>query len=138
MSWRSHCCGYCSGKKQGSDPGQRRVVLILLLVLDTFSWLAVQVSKQVCISFHLNQFGVSETPNQHCGAVLCLCLLKFRNVSIKRVVHFQNENFLIKYSPHVIQDAYDFLSSVEKKLRFLRKTFQDFPPHSGLQWWPVG
>ncbi len=27
-----------------------------------------------------------------------------------------------------------FLSSVEKKLSFLRKTFQDFSPYNGLQW----
>uniref|UniRef100_A0A8C2GB13 Phosphoinositide phospholipase C n=1 Tax=Cyprinus carpio TaxID=7962 RepID=A0A8C2GB13_CYPCA len=31
-------------------------------------------------------------------------------------VHFQNENFLIIYSPHVIQDVHVFLSSVANKL----------------------
>ncbi len=65
-------------------------------------------------------------------------------VHSKGEVHFQNENFLIICSPHVIQDAYvvvhDFLSSVAKKLksrRFFRKTFQDFSPYSGLQWGPI-
>ncbi len=35
------------------------------------------------------------------------------------------DNFetIIIYSPHVIQDAYVFLSSVEKKWRFLMETF---------------
>ncbi len=31
-----------------------------------------------------------------------------------------------------------FLSSVEKKLRFLMKTFQEFSPYSELQWTPNG
>ncbi len=31
-----------------------------------------------------------------------------------------------------------FLSSFEKNLRFLMKTFQDFYPYSGLQWTPNG
>ncbi len=35
---------------------------------------------------------------------------------------------------HVIQDVHVCLSSVAKKLSFLRKTFQDFSPYSGLQW----
>ncbi len=52
---------------------------------------------------------------------------------ITGLVHFQNKNFPIIY-PHVIQDVLVFLSSVENKLRFLRKTFQDFSPYSGLQW----
>ncbi len=52
--------------------------------------------------------------------------------------HFQNNNFLIIYSPHVIQDVRVFLSSVAKKLMFLRKTFQDCSLCSGLQWWPTG
>jgi len=30
------------------------------------------------------------------------------------------------------------LSSVEKKLRFLMNTFQDFSPYNGLQWEPNG
>jgi len=33
---------------------------------------------------------------------------------------------MIIYSPHVIQDVHVFLSSIERKLRFLMKTFQDF------------
>ncbi len=28
--------------------------------------------------------------------------------------------------PHVIQDVHFFISSVENKIRFLKKTFQDF------------
>ncbi len=39
--------------------------------------------------------------------------------------------------PHVIQD-YVFLSSVEKKLRFLMKTIQELYPYSELQWTPNG
>ncbi len=39
--------------------------------------------------------------------------------------------------PLVIQDVHVFISSVEKKLRFLRKTFQDFSPYSGLQRWQM-
>ncbi len=35
--------------------------------------------------------------------------------------------------PYVIQYDHVFLFSVEKKLRFLRKTFQDISPYSGLQ-----
>jgi len=31
------------------------------------------------------------------------------------------------------QDVHVFLSSVEKKLRFLMKTFQDLSPYNGLQ-----
>jgi len=34
--------------------------------------------------------------------------------------------------PHVIQDIHVFLSSAEKKLRFLMKTFQDFSPYNAL------
>jgi len=37
---------------------------------------------------------------------------------------------------HVIQDVHVFLSSVEKKLRFLMKTFQDVSPYNGLHWKP--
>uniref|UniRef100_A0A8C2GCD8 Phosphoinositide phospholipase C n=1 Tax=Cyprinus carpio TaxID=7962 RepID=A0A8C2GCD8_CYPCA len=41
-------------------------------------------------------------------------------------VHFQNENFLIIYSPHVIQDVHVFLSSVANKLRRAHKVcFQE-------------
>ncbi len=40
--------------------------------------------------------------------------------------------------PHVIQDVNVFLSSVEMKLRFLRKTFQDFSPFSRFQWGSMG
>ncbi len=57
---------------------------------------------------------------------------------LKGLVHFQNKNFLIIYLPHVIQDVHVFLSSVTKKLSFLRKAFQDFSPYSGLQWRPMG
>ncbi len=42
---------------------------------------------------------------------------------IKRLVHFQIKIDLFTH-PHVIQDVYVFLSSVENKLRFLIKTFQ--------------
>jgi len=53
-----------------------------------------------------------------------------------RISSLQNENLL---TPNVIQDVHVFLSSVKKKftflkLGFLRKTFQDFSPYSGLQW----
>jgi len=44
----------------------------------------------------------------------------------------------MNYSPHVIQDVHVFLSSVEKKLRFLIKTFQDLSPYNGFQWEPNG
>jgi len=40
--------------------------------------------------------------------------------------------------PHIIQDVPVCLSLVRKKCRSLRKTFQDFSPYSGLQWWPTG
>jgi len=43
---------------------------------------------------------------------------------------------LISYN--VIQDVHVFLSLVEKKLRFLMKTFQDFSPYNTLQWSPNG
>ncbi len=39
-------------------------------------------------------------------------------ISVKGLVHFQIKMSLFTY-PHVIQDVYVFLSSVEKKLRFL-------------------
>ncbi len=39
------------------------------------------------------------------------------------------------YSPHVIQDVYVFLSSVENKLRFLMKTFQDLYSYSAAIYW---
>ncbi len=55
---------------------------------------------------------------------------------IKGEVHFQNEHFLIIYSPP--RKMFVFISSVEKKWRYLRKTFQDFSPYNGLQWWPTG
>ncbi len=45
----------------------------------------------------------------------------------------RKKNVLIIYSLHVIQDVYVFLSSVEKKLRFLMKTFQDLCSFKGLQ-----
>ncbi len=45
---------------------------------------------------------------------------------LKGSVHFQ-----IQISqPHVIQEVYVFLSSAEKKLRFLMKTIQDLYPCS--------
>ncbi len=47
-------------------------------------------------------------------------------------VHFQNLNFLIIYSPPC-HPRCSCVSSVTKKFRFLRKTFQDFSPYSGLQ-----
>ncbi len=43
---------------------------------------------------------------------------------LKGLVHFQIKMYLITH-PHVIQDVYVFVSSVEKKWRFLMKTFQD-------------
>jgi len=46
--------------------------------------------------------------------------------TVKGVVHFQIEISWSFTHPHVIQDVHVFLSSVEKKLRFLRKMFQDF------------
>jgi len=49
---------------------------------------------------------------------------------IKGVVHFKKktfvDNLLTMYHIHV------FLSSVEKKLRFLMKTLQDFSPYNAL------
>jgi len=36
------------------------------------------------------------------------------------------------------QDIHVILSSVEKKLRFLMKTLQDFSPYNGLYWAPNG
>ncbi len=48
----------------------------------------------------------------------------------------RKKNVLIIYLPHVIQDVYVFLSSVEKKLRFLMKTFQDLCSFKGLQMIP--
>jgi len=49
------------------------------------------------------------------------------------VLSFFFKLLLIIYSPHVIQDIHVILSSVEKKLRFLMKTFQDFSPYNGNQ-----
>ncbi len=40
--------------------------------------------------------------------------------------------------PHVIKDVHVFLSSVENKWRFLRKTFQGLSSCNGLQWRPMG
>ncbi len=54
------------------------------------------------------------------------------SVIIKGLVHFQ-----IKIG-NVIQDVYVFLSSVEKKLRFLMKTFQESSSYSAVQWTPNG
>jgi len=45
---------------------------------------------------------------------------------LKGLVHFRIKISWSFTDPHVIQDVYVFLSSVEKKLCFLRKTFQDF------------
>jgi len=47
---------------------------------------------------------------------------------------------MIIYSPPLLitQDVHVFLPLVEKKLRFLMKTFQDFSPYNGLQWGPNG
>jgi len=59
-------------------------------------------------------------------------------ICFKGMVHFKkkkNKKKLLFTQPHVIQDFHVFLSSVEKKLRFLMKTFQDFL-HNGLQWEP--
>ncbi len=53
-------------------------------------------------------------------------------INIKGLVHFQIKMSWSFTHPHVIQDVYVFLSSVEKKLRFLMKTFQDFYPHSNF------
>ncbi len=56
---------------------------------------------------------------------------------IKGLVHFKNTNFLVIYSPKC-HPRCTYLSSVENKLKFLRKTIQDFSPYVGLQWWPTG
>ncbi len=53
---------------------------------------------------------------------------------LKGLVHFQIKMSWSFTHPHVIQDVYVFLSSVEKKLRFLMKTFQNLYPYSELQW----
>jgi len=55
---------------------------------------------------------------------------------IKGVVHLKKKKLLIIY--HVIQDVHVILSSVEKKLRFLMKTFLDFSPYNALHWEPNG
>ncbi len=52
-------------------------------------------------------------------------------------VHFQNKKILIIYIPPC-HPRCPCLSSVKNKLRFLKNTFQDFCPSSGLQWEPTG
>jgi len=68
------------------------------------------------------------------SAVKSVTMLNF-----KGVIHFKRKKkLLLIIYPHVIQDVHVFLSLVEKKLRFLMKTFQDFFPYNGLQWGPNG
>ncbi len=56
----------------------------------------------------------------------------FKSV-VKGLVHVLMKMSWSFTHPHVIQDVYVFLSSVEKKWRFLMKTFQDLCPYSELQ-----
>jgi len=65
------------------------------------------------------------------------CLVPTNTINFKGVVHFKKKNKKKTFA-NVIQDVYVFLSSAEKKLRFLMKTFQDFSPYNGLQWGPNG
>jgi len=46
----------------------------------------------------------------------------------------RTKTFIASNNVSNFQDVHVFLSSVEKKLRFLMKTFQDFSPYNGLQW----
>jgi len=48
------------------------------------------------------------------------------NIELKEYFTFKKNIFADNFHPHLIQDVHVFLSSVEKKLRFLMKTFQDF------------
>ncbi len=57
--------------------------------------------------------------------------------TIKGVVHFQN-NLIIYSTPCHPRHVHVFLSLVGKKLRFLRKSFQDFSPYRGLQQGSMG
>ncbi len=59
--------------------------------------------------------------------------LKNLNFSVKGLVHFQIKISWSFTHPHVIQDVYVFLSSVEKKLRFLMKTLQESSSYSAGQ-----
>ncbi len=57
-------------------------------------------------------------------------IIEWADSRIKGLVHFQINISLYFTHPRVIQDVYVFLSSVEKKWRFLMKTFQDLYPYN--------
>jgi len=55
-------------------------------------------------------------------------------VEIKGVVHLKKKTF----ADNLLTPMSSFLSSVEKKLRFLIKNIPGFSPYNGLQWEPNG
>ncbi len=90
---------------------------------------------------------LSSSTSCKCAVILCIELLAWqlaglrsqiysmnmkvkRNSCLKGLVHFPMKLSWSFTHPHVIQDVNVFLSSVEKKWRFLMKTFQDFSLYS--------
>ncbi len=101
------------------------IIIILLLLLQLLLLLLIiKITKNTILIVKMKNNNNNYT-NIFWGAK-SLSLFYQPRFTIKGLVHFQIKiTFPYNVLAHVIQDVYVFLSSVEKKWRFLVKIFQD-------------